>query len=132
MMGEMRTVFHIVFLLLCSDLLHCEFFPQNPQIPDETETGMLIKSFSVETTHGKNNHTEDSGFIKCFICKRAVNSVMKRINTRIQKKIHEVCWSFVKNLRPKCYNFCYKLKPKLLQEIFPGGNWGTCNLMGIC
>lgn len=39
-------------------ILHGEFFPQSPQIQDETETGMLRKSFSVETTHGKNNHTK--------------------------------------------------------------------------
>ncbi|KAB5561952.1 hypothetical protein PHYPO_G00012390 [Pangasianodon hypophthalmus] len=112
--------------------LMSKLFSQNERAIYETETGTLIKSFSVKRAHGKNNHTEDSRFIKCLICRIAVNSVRRRINARIQKKIHEVCRSFVKNLRPKCYDFCYELRPKLLKEIFPGGNWGTCNIMGIC
>lgn len=94
-----------------TDLSHGEFFRQNPEISDETETEMLNTSFSVELTDGKNNHTEvcytlrlfnngdcvyefvnhfqilfqDSQLLRCFICKKVVNAIIKRVNKKLQK-----------------------------------------------
>ncbi|KAI5102749.1 hypothetical protein C0J45_8101 [Silurus meridionalis] len=66
-----------------ADILHGEFFPQTTQ--PQYETGMLQESYYVEMTHKKSNHTEDSQFLKCFICKKVVNSIIKRLKRRIQK-----------------------------------------------
>ncbi|KAF7704788.1 hypothetical protein HF521_021860 [Silurus meridionalis] len=126
----MQVVFHVVLLLLCSDILHGEFFPQTTQ--PQYETGMLQESYYVEMTHKKSNHTEDSQFLKCFICKKVVNSIIKRLKRRIQKKTDEFCFGFVPQFQSTCLSRCKKFGGYLIKEIFPGGGKGTCQLMAIC
>ncbi|KAK2843819.1 hypothetical protein Q7C36_012034 [Tachysurus vachellii] len=127
----MRTLFHIAFFLLTSGILHGEIFPQNPQTQDETETGMFHKSFFVDPRHGISNHTEDLRFLKCAICKKIVNSIIKRVDRRIKETTFKVCLSFLKKYRHKCFKKLKKLRPKLINGIFPEGGRGTCWRMEI-
>ncbi|KAG7328672.1 hypothetical protein KOW79_008616 [Hemibagrus wyckioides] len=128
----MRTLFHVVLLLVFSGILRGEVFPQNPQTQDEAERRMLFKGFSVEPRHGKGNQTEDARFVKCLICKRILKSAIKRVERKLGKLRHKVCLSFLPKFRPTCNSKGNMLQGFLIKAIFPGREGGTCWRMGIC
>ncbi|KAF5904208.1 Uncharacterized protein DAT39_006032, partial [Clarias magur] len=65
-------------------ILHGELFPHNPQ--DKAESEMVNGTLLVAMTQGTGNLTEDSGFIKCLICKTIVKAMMSRLKRKSKEK----------------------------------------------